>query len=89
MSAAANDDILARRDRIRRWVKLGQRTGYALFGVALVVFFIGFAAGFDPPVTTIVVGAIIVGSVVLLPATVVHYGIRAADREDRRAGRLD
>ena len=78
-----DDPVLAKRARIARWVTIGQRVGYGLFGLACVAFFVGFIVGFEDWITTLVAGSIIVGSLVLAPAIVFGYGVRAADRADR------
>jgi len=80
---SAPDPVLARRNRIARLVTLGQRLGWAMFGVACVAFVIGFVAGFKDWVVTVVVAAIIAGSLILAPAIVFGYGVKAADRADR------
>jgi hypothetical protein len=64
----------------------GQRAGYALFGLAIVLFVGGFVAGFSSGVVTAVVVALVAGSLVLAPAIVVGYAVRAADRDDRDRG---
>jgi hypothetical protein len=69
------------------WANAGQLTGYALFGVAIVAFVVGAVVGFTPAVVIIVVAALGVGSAALAPAIVVGYAARAAEREDRDAGR--
>jgi len=79
----AHDPVLERRARIAHWVSLGQRVGYALFGVACVAFFAGFAVGFDRWVVDLIVTALVVGSLILAPAIVFGYGVKAADRADR------
>ena len=81
------DPVLAKRRRIARLVKVGQRLGYALFGLALVVFFAGFAVGFGGAVSTTIIAAIVVGSLVLAPAIVFGHAVHAAEREDREEGR--
>lgn len=87
MSAAANPDpVLARRARIARLVEIGQRVGYGLFGIAIVAFLIGFFAGFDGITGSLVVACIVIGSIVLAPAIVFGYGIKAAERDDRARG---
>ncbi len=87
MSEAANPDpVLARRARIARFVAIGQRVGYSLFGIAIVAFLIGFFAGFDGITGTLIVGCIVVGSIVLAPAIVLGYGVKAAERHDRAQG---
>ncbi len=77
------DPVLARRARIAGWVTVGQRVGYALFAVATIAFFVGLLAGFDHAVTTTVVACLVVGSLILAPAIVFGYGVKAADRADR------
>ena len=83
----AVDPVLERRKRIARLVKAGQRLGYALFGLALVLFFLGLAVGFGRGIATTIVIAIVAGSIVLAPAIVFGYAVRAAEREDREEGR--
>ncbi|HSL59426.1 MAG TPA: hypothetical protein VK866_16380 [Acidimicrobiales bacterium] len=86
--AAVTDPVLARRARIARWVSLGQRVGYGLFALAMVAFGIGLVAGWSDLLTTLVIAALLVGSAVLAPSIVFGYAVRAAEREDREAGRL-
>jgi predicted cation transporter len=82
----STDPVIARRRRLARLANCGQRAGYALFGLAIVLFLVGFAAGFSSGVVTAVVVALVAGSVVLAPAIVVRYAVRAADRDDRERG---
>ena len=77
------DPVLERRALIARWVSLGQRTGYSLFGLACVAFFAGFGLGFRGWVVDVTVAALVGGSVILAPAIVFGYGVKAADRADR------
>lgn len=77
------DPIREKRARIAHWVALGQRVGYALFGLAIVAFVVGFAVDFEPWVVTLIVGCLVVGSLILAPAIVFGYGVKAADRADR------
>ncbi|HEX7132094.1 MAG TPA: hypothetical protein VF228_05930 [Iamia sp.] len=78
-----DDPILARRAQIARWVDLGQKVGYGLFGLAVVAFLIGFVVGLEDWVVTLIVACLVVGSIVLAPAIVFGYAVRAADRADR------
>jgi hypothetical protein len=82
-----HDPVLVRRRRIARWTEAGQRSGYLLFGAAVVMFVVGFATGFPGWLGATVIGLLIVGSVILAPAIVFGYAVRAADREDRERGR--
>ena len=81
------DPIRLRRARIARLTELGQRVGYALFGLAIVVFVIGFVVGYSDALVAIIVASLAVGSVVLAPAIVFGYAVKAAEREDRELGR--
>ena len=82
----ATDPVLARRARIAHWVELGQRVGYGLFGVAIVTFVVGFIAGFSNGHVRIIVPCLVVGSLILAPAIVFGYGVKAAERDDRQRG---
>lgn len=82
-----NDPVRARRARIAKINRTAQRVGYALFLVAIVVFAIGAAGRFTPTIVAVVVASLAVGSVLLVPTIIIGYGVRAADRDDRRAGR--
>lgn len=76
------DPILRKRATAQRLASLGQRVGYSLFGVAIVAFVIGAITDFAGPVVAIVIGSLIVGSVVLAPAIVLGYAVKAAAREE-------
>ena len=80
------DPVRARRARIARLVELGQRLGYGLFGVAVVLFFVGFATEFSGVLVAVIVAALLIGSLVLAPAIVFGYAVKAAEREDRERG---
>jgi hypothetical protein len=87
VTTPSSDPIIVRRRRIQRLAEIGQRVGYALFGLAIVVFFVGFVSGLDDVHVTIIVAAMVVGSAFLAPAIVAGYAVKAADREDRQHGR--
>ncbi len=81
-----HDPVRARRARIARLVDVGQRLGYALFAVALVVFVVGALADFTAALVAVIVTCLLAGSVVLAPAIVFGYAVKAAEREDRERG---
>lgn len=81
------DPVLARRRQVARAAELAQRGGYALFGLAVVLFVVGFAAGLTAGIVTAILVAMGVGSVLLAPAIVAGYAVKAAEREDRERGR--
>jgi len=81
------DPVRARRARVARLAATAERIGYSLFLVAVLAFVAGaLRRDFGPPVVTVVAVALGVGSLLLAPAIVVGYGVRAADREDRESG---
>ena len=82
------DPVMARRARIARLVSIGQRAGYLLFLLAIVLFFVNLVAGPTQWLFTVVVAAMVVGSLVLAPAIVFGYAVKAAERDDRERGRL-
>lgn len=87
MSAAGGiDPVRERRARIARLVALGKRLGYSLYGVAIVAFVIGFVSDFGPPIGPLIVASLVVGSVVLAPAIVFGYAVKAGERDDRERG---
>ena len=86
MTCGPTDPVVARRARIARWVSVGQRLGYGLFLVAIVLFVVGFTAGFDGWIGPTTVACLIAGSLVLAPAIVFGYAVKAAEREDRERG---
>ena len=83
MPPSPPDPTLARRARIARLTELGQRVGYALFGLAIAAFAVGAAAGFATVEVVVVVACLVAGSAVLAPAIVFGYAVKAAEREDR------
>jgi len=83
-----NDDpVRARRARFDRLSSLGQRIGYALYLLAVVAFFIGFATSYSTALVALIVASLAVGSILLLPAIILGYAVKAAEREDREQGR--
>jgi len=84
---AEQDPILVQRAKAQRIATIGQRIGYLLYGVAIVVFMIGLATDFNSTVSAIVTFGVIAGSVVLAPAILAGYAVKAAVRDDLEHGR--
>ena len=84
---AADDPILVQRAKALRIATVGQRIGYLLYAIAIVVFLIGLATTFDDRVSAIVTFCVIAGSVVLAPAILAGYAVKAAVRDDLEHGR--
>ena len=80
------DPFLTRRARVRLISAIGRRLGYLTFGVATGLLAVGLTTSFTEAIATAVVALLIGGSVVLAPAILLHYAVRAADREDPRMG---
>ncbi len=72
---------------MRRLALVSQRIGYGLLGVAIVAFIVSFALSFPSAAVTTVIVALIAACVVLPPAIILGFAVRAADREDREQGR--
>jgi hypothetical protein len=81
------DPVRARRAQLARLADVGQRIGYGLFGVAVVAFVVGVIVGLTGAFVAVVIASLVVGSLVLAPAIVIGFAARAAEREDREAGR--
>ncbi len=81
-AVVTEDPLLVRRARAARLARTGQRTGYALLGLAVVGFLLAFFTGFPGAVVTAVTVALAAGSVVLAPSIVLGYAVKAAAREE-------
>jgi hypothetical protein len=86
VSGPSDDPILARRP-IGRLAATARRVGWALFGVAVAAFAAGVAVGLSLAFVVIVMVALVLGSILLLPAIVIGFGVSAADRDEGRGGR--
>ena len=82
----ANDPVRIRRQKIAKWTLLANRVGYLFFALAIAVFVIAFAVGFSAAMSTIVITSLVIGSILLAPAIVLGYAVKAAEREDRERG---
>ncbi len=80
------DPVRRQRARVARAVGLVRRLGYGCFLLSVVLFGIGLATGFPDAVATGVVVLLVAGSVTLLPAIILGYAVRTAEREDRARG---
>ena len=80
------DPVLARRAQVARWTQLANRAGYVLLLAAVVLFFVALAVGFNATLATLVMVTMILAFVLLAPAIVLGYAVKAADREDRERG---
>ncbi len=83
----ATDPVLVQRARAARWAGRGQRLGYLLFALSIVVFVFGLITGFSDSISRIVIAGVIAGSIVLAPAIITGYAVKAAIRDDIEHGR--
>ncbi len=82
-SSILDDPVLIRRAKVQRVVKLGIRLGSGLFALAVVLFFWAIVSGFTELLTLLATACLIGGSLILAPAMVFAYAIKAANRADR------
>ena len=54
--------------------------------VAIVLYVLTFAVGFTSTMSTLIIGLVIIGSILLAPAIILGYAIKAAERDDRERG---
>jgi len=81
--APTTDPILERRAKISRVVSTSMRLGLGLYLAAMALFFWAVLTRFSPALGTAITVCLLAGSVVLAPAMVVKYAVKAADRADR------
>lgn len=81
------DPVRARRAQVARLVGWGKRVGYGLLLLAIAAFVIGAVGDFTPLLVQVVVVSMAGCTLTLAPAIVFGYAVRAAEREDREAGR--
>lgn len=86
MPPSPTDPIRARRQQIAHWTLLANRIGYLCFALAIVAFVLAFAFGFNATMSALIIAALIVGSILLAPAIVLGYAVKAAERDDRERG---
>ncbi|HTO01894.1 MAG TPA: hypothetical protein VL068_14590 [Microthrixaceae bacterium] len=77
------DPVFAKREKIRKFCDVGSQFGYSCFGVAVVMFVVAYLIDFPAWSVTIVLASMLIGSIVLLPAIVLGYGVKAADADDK------
>jgi len=86
VTSSPNDPVRARRQRISSLVLIANRIGYLLYALAIALFVMAFAFGFNGVLVTLVTISLVVGSILLAPAIVLGYAVKAAEREDRERG---
>ncbi|MEN9804138.1 MAG: hypothetical protein RIS41_985 [Actinomycetota bacterium] len=82
----AVDPVREKRQRIAHLTLIANRVGYLLFAVAIALFVMAFVLGFKGPMVTAITVCLVVGSILLAPAIVLGYAVKAAERDDRERG---
>jgi hypothetical protein len=83
---AMSDPVRDQRARVARGVAVAKRVGYVLLLAATATVVIGLATDFTDGIATTATVCLVAGAVVLAPAIVLGYAVRAAEREDRERG---
>jgi len=83
---ASDDPVRARRALVAKWNTIATKVGYALFAIAIVMFFVALTTDFSSGKVTIITTSMIIGSVLLAPAIVVGYAVKAAEKDDVARG---
>ena len=65
---------------------MANRVGYLCFAISMVVFAVALATSFNSLASTVIITGLIVGSILLAPAIVLGYAVKAAERDDRERG---
>lgn len=80
------DPVRARRARIAHYTLIANRVGYLLYALAIALFVMAFAFGFKGPIVTAIIVSMVVGSILLAPAIVLGYAVKAAEKDDVARG---
>ena len=86
LQPAPHDPVRARRRQIATWTKRANRGGYLCMVAAIVLYVLTFVVGFTSTMSTLIIGLVIIGSILLAPAIILGYAIKAAERDDRERG---
>ena len=81
--APNHDPILVKRALISNWAKRATNLGYSLFGVSMIAVIWGVVVDFTPNVSRVATISLISGCIVLAPAILVQYTVKAAVRDER------
>jgi len=82
-----DDPVRRRRAQVAKWTLLANRVGYLLLALAMALFVIAFAIGFNATMATLIVGSLLVSFGLLAPSIVLGYAVKAAERDDAEHGR--
>ena len=81
--APNHDPILVKRALISNWAKRATNVGYSLFGVSMIAVIWGVVVDFTPNTSRVATISLFGGCIVLAPAILVQYSVKAAVRDER------
>ena len=82
-STAPNDDPVRRRRKlIATWTQRANRTGYLFYLIAIFLFVVAFTTDFSDTFAALITVSLVVGYILLAPAIVLGYAVKAAEKED-------
>ena len=65
---------------------IANRVGYLFLALAMALFVIAFAVGFNATMATLIAASMFVSFALLAPSIVLGYAVKAADRDDAEHG---
>jgi len=71
---------------IALWTKRANRLGYLLFAAAITLFVVAFIVDFNETMVTFITICMVIGSILLAPAIVLGYAVKAAEKDDVAQG---
>ena len=83
---SSSDPVRARRAMIALWTKRANRLGYLLFAAAIALFIVAFVVDFNDTMVTFITICMVLGSILLAPAIVLGYAVKAAEKDDIAQG---
>ncbi len=78
-----DDPILRQRARALALANAGQRTGYSLLLLAIVLFVTGLIVGINDTFVTVIVVCLAAGALTLGPSIILGYAAKAAERFEK------
>ena len=67
-AATETDPVRVKRAKLAKWALLANRVGYLFVALAMALFVIAFALGFNSTMATLVIISFIIGCVLLAPS---------------------
>jgi hypothetical protein len=80
------DPIRKRRAQVAKWTLIANRVGYLFLALAMALFVIAFAVGFNATMAILVIVSMLVSFALLAPSIILGYAVKAAERDDAEHG---